>query len=168
VFVEFPAVEQFEKGAHRLDDPLVAGHLVVLAQRLQQDGTGPRVVGKRRERRLARADPAVLGSPVEKALDPRAGLRSQRLVVEQRGEGHQPVGVVGTAFPAVLAAAEPLVVRERRPELVETAREPVGLHPELATQPPPWRDASQRERIERARGQVVVGCHGNTRRPAPS
>ena len=96
-------------------------------------------------------------APISRALPIR------RCVVEQEGQRHQAVQVVGAALPALAGAAQPAAVGPNvGPELVEVAAEPVGLGLKLLAQPAARFDRPERERPVSERLDSL-GAHGGER-----
>ncbi len=77
---------------------------------------------------LRRPKLAVGRCAVERPADVLIGLGDQRLVVQQVGQRHQPIAVIGRALPVVARAAQPAAVEaDIGPDLVQVAGQPVGL-----------------------------------------
>ena len=131
-------------------DARIAGGFKPLHQDLAHDHARPPViVGERPDHA---AGLLVLQRPVDETF----GLRLESRVVQQNGQGNQPVEEVWTAFPALALASEPAAVEAYvGPELVQMPAHTVGLDAQLTLQPPGGVNFAERKRMHRGGGEFT-------------
>ena len=97
--------------------------------------------------------PAVCPLVIDDELEVPRDARLERRRIEQPRQRNRAVEPVGRALPAFGPAAEPLALRDVRPELVEVTGEAIGLDPKLASEPALRANRAERQRSEGGRGQ---------------
>ena len=119
---------------HGLLHPGVLGALLVDHQHLAQEEQRPHVVvGALLQG--AGANPAVLLLLGQNGVDVALGPGLQVLVLQQPGQGDEPIQPIGDALPAVLIAANPAAVAYVGPDFIQVAAQAVCLNAQLAFQP---------------------------------
>ena len=136
-----------EIALHDGDHPRIRGRLMILRERLEHDHVRPPI-------RIALGSYRPVRSLIfQRPAGPLSYLGKKFRILQEKRKGHEPVEIVGTALPALARASQPAAVRSQvGPEFIEMAGQPRCLDFQLAAQPSPGFDRTQRQKIKR------IGC----------